>query len=119
MTDRLFIRHPAYPERNGHVTQTAFDALWSKKGYEIVGAEPAEPLEDPQTATPDQLNAELDRRAADPTTTVIEPVERAESPEDEAARLTAQLQAAGITADGRWRLKRLRVEAATMAEDPA
>ncbi len=110
MTDRLFIRHPAYPERNGHVTRTAFDALWSKKGYEIVAAEP---LEDPQTATPDQLNAELDRRAA-----ADEPDPPAPEPAvDEKADLTAKLEAAGVTVDRRWGIKRLRTEVANLAED--
>lgn len=100
MTDRVFVRHPDQPERNGYVSRTAFDALWSKKGFVINGEE----------ATPvDVLNAELDRRAG------IEPA--AESPEDETARLTAQLEAAGIQVDGRWKLKRLRIEAANLVDD--
>ncbi len=107
MTDRLFIRHPLDPARNGYVTQTAFDALWSKKGYVIVGADPAEPLGDPQTATADELNAELDRRAAD---------DPPDPEPDEKADLTARLEAAGVTVDRRWGLKRLRAEAALIGD---
>jgi len=93
MNERVFIRHPDHPDRNGHVTRTAFDALWSKKGYVIEGDELAEPVDDMPAAeaTPDQINAQL----------------------DEKARLRAVLEAAGVEVDGRWGLKRLQVEAET------
>lgn len=107
MTDRLFVTHPEHLDRNGYVSQSAFDVLWSKKGYVVVDA--------PAVPTEDDLNAELDRRAGlDPA---AEPADAPESPEDEAARLTAQLQAAGITVDGRWKLRRLRIEAANLTGD--
>lgn len=110
MTDRVFVRHPDQPERNGYVTQAAFDVLWSKKGFVI---------DDPEQVTVDDLNAELDRRAG------VEPEEpdpvdesaADESPDDEKARLTAQLEAAGVTVDRRWGLKRLRTEAANLVRD--
>lgn len=112
MTDRVFVRHPDQPERNGYVSQAAFDALWSKKGFVI---------DDPEQVTIDDLNAELDRRAGiaseipaeKPT---VEPAAE-ESPEDAKARLTAQLEAVGIPVDGRWGLKRLRTEAANLGTD--
>lgn len=111
MTDRLFIRHPDHPERNGYVTRTAFDALWSKKGYVPVEAAPA---------PADDLNAELDRRAGiEPPTNQVETIpEPPESPEEEKARLTARLEAASVQVDRRWGLKRLRIEAANLG-DPA
>jgi hypothetical protein len=115
VTDRVFIRHPDQPERNGYVTQTAFDALWSKKGFVI---------DDPDQVTSDDLNAELDRRAGVEPDPPAEPVAGEEpdapddsTPDDEKGRLAAQLEAAGITVDGRWGLKRLRTEAANLATD--
>lgn len=108
MTDRVFIRHPDQPERNGYVSQVAFDALWSKKGFVI---------DDPETVSVDDLNAELDRRAGiEPESQpVVEPAD--ESPEDEKTRLAAQLEAAGLTVDRRWGIKRLRSEAANLGTD--
>lgn len=111
MTDRVFIRHPDRPERNGYVSQTAFDVLWSKKGFIV---------DEPETVSADDLNAELDRRAG------IEPADADsaapvqagdDAPDDEKARLTAQLEDAGVVVDGRWGLKRLRAEAANLADD--
>jgi hypothetical protein len=118
VSDRLFIRHPDDPARNGYVSQAAFDALWSKKGYVIESA---------VDATVEDLNTELDRRAGltepasapeapqEPT----EPDPAPEPPVDEEAELRAFLEAHDVVVDGRWRLKRLRTEAAVFAEDPA
>jgi hypothetical protein len=41
----------------------------------------------------------------------------AEPPVNEKQQLTAQLESAGITVDGRWGLKRLRTEAANLGTD--
>lgn len=117
MTDRLFIRHPDDPARNGYVSQAAFDALWSKKGYVVEDAADAHVVD---------LNAELDRRAGltDPASAPeapqepTEPDPAPEPPADEEAELRAFLEANGVVVDGRWRLKRLRTEAAVF-EDPA
>lgn len=113
MTDRVFVRHPEQPERNGYVTQAAFDVLWSKKGFVIGEGPSAGPSED-------DLNTELDRRAGvapeEPAEPVAEPAAE-ESPEDEKARLTAKLESAGVVVDRRWGLKRLRTEAVTIADE--
>jgi hypothetical protein len=112
VTDRVFIRHPDQPERNGYVSQIAFDALWSKKGFIV---------DDPATVTADDLNAELDRRArlADAPTpeTPQEPDPTPEPTVDEKADLTAQLETAGVVVDKRWGVKRLQAEVAALADD--
>lgn len=115
MIDRVFIRHPDQPHRNGYVSQAAFDALWSKKGFVVDG--PGEAVDD--------LNAELDRRAGltEPASTPEAPQEPAEPdpapepPVDEKADLTAFLEARGVAVDGRWGIKRLRSEAAAFADE--
>lgn len=103
MDDRVFIRHPDQPHRNGYVTRRAFDSLWSRKGYVIEGddtpaPDPAvEPVEVPPTPSQDALNAKLDEK-------------------DQLRRL---LEANGIEVDGRWGLKRLRTEAAPLESTEA
>ena len=96
MDDRVFIRLPGEPHRNGYVTRTAYEALWSKKGYVIEGDDQHE---EPEAPTHD-----------DPAP---------ETEEDETARLQGYLAAHGVKVDRRWGLKRLRTEAAAFqVEDP-
>jgi hypothetical protein len=110
VSDRLFIRHPDRPDRNGYVTRAAFDALWSKKGYVIESAAP-------EKATTDDLNAELDRRAGvDPAQAQAEAPPPPTDPDEEKAQLVARLEAGGVVVDKRWGLKRLRVEAAALED---
>lgn len=83
MSDRVFVRDPANPDRNGYVTQRAYDALWSKKGYEIVQPEAGAPAPDPDL---EALNEEL----------------------DEKTQLRGILDERGVSFDGRMGVKRLR-----------
>lgn len=96
MDDRVFIRHPDEPHRNGHVTRTAYDNLWSKKGYVIEGDE------QPAAAPPED----------EPTESPATPEEPQETEADEASRLKGILAAHGVKVDKRWGLKRLRTETA-------
>lgn len=84
MSDRIFVRDPEHPERNGYVSQTAYDALWSKKGYVIEAPDPGPGST--ESLTDEDLNAEL----------------------DEKARLRGILDERGIEFDGRLGIKRLR-----------
>lgn len=95
MTDRVFIRHPDQPHRNGYVSQAAFDALWSKKGFVI-----------------DEPDA-VSEPSVDPDTPGVPPVAPVR---DEKTELTARLEAAGIQVDRRWGIKRLRVEVANLGD---
>lgn len=85
MSERVFIRHPGHPERNGFVSQTAFNALWSKKGY-VIEAQEEVTLPSGEPVSDDALNEEL----------------------DEKARLRGVLDARGVEYDGRLGIKRLR-----------
>lgn len=104
MTDRVFIRHPTYPERNGYVTQTAFDHLWSKKGYVVEGDGTGDPIGE---SGPETVEV--------PAGTVVAPsptVDQLNDELDEKDQLRRRLEAHGIEVDGRWGVKRLRTEAA-------
>lgn len=130
MTDRVFIRHPDYPDRNGEVSRTAFDHLWSRKGYVIeVTSPPSSEVEvpggdlspasssgdtrldsrQPPADTPDGGDVDGDGTSATTAGGLNEAL-------DEKAQLRSELEALGIVVDNRWGLKRLRTEAATARE---
>lgn len=128
MTDRVFIRHSDHPERNGHVTRTAFDNLWSRKGYVVEGDESPPPpagglrrtgSEDPvavEMATGDPVVVPAADGEDDADGSSAPTVEGLNAALDEKAQLRSELEAAGVELDRRWGLKRLRTEAATIRD---
>jgi hypothetical protein len=99
VSDRVFVRHPDHPERNGYVRPEAFEALWKRKGYEVV--EPA-PSRDAEPAADDA--PALEREAAELNATL-----------DRKEQLRGLLDAKGIEWDGRWGVKRLEAEYAKVS----
>jgi hypothetical protein len=124
VTDRLFIRHPDHPARNGYVTATAFENLWAKKGYVIEGESPPPELPEPGRAARDEPHgsepvSEASGGDAESDGSTAATADQLNADLDEKAQLRAELEAHGIEVDGRWGLKRLRAEAATARETEA
>lgn len=109
MNDRVFIRHPDQPHHNGYVYRTAFDNLWSKKGY-VIEADDTDLSPAVEAVYGDADWVDPDRIVA-ADTPAPQPTE-----EDEVARLQGILAAHGVKVDRRWGLKRLRTEAATLED---
>lgn len=112
MSDRVFVRHPDHPERNGYVRPEAFEALWKKKGYEVVepvglvvSTEGADVSADVTAAWNDVAAPDELEREADELNATL----------DRKDQLRSLLDAKGVPWDGRWGVKRLEAEYAKVS----